>query len=51
MLKTKLINQRFPRCTYFLGGPCSGSAVALTMNGGKYEDIYILEDKRKITRY
>lgn len=39
------------RCTYFLGGPCSGSAVALTMNGGKYEDIYILEDKRKITRY
>ena len=39
------------RCTYFMGGPCSGSAVSLTMNGGKYEDIYILEDKRKITRY
>lgn len=39
------------KCTYFLGGPCSGSATALTMNGGKYEDIYILEDRRKITRY
>lgn len=39
------------RCTYFLGGPCSGSAVALTLNGGQYEDVYILEDKRKITRY
>lgn len=39
------------RCTYFLGGPSSGSAAALTMNGGKYEDIYILEDRRKIMRY
>lgn len=39
------------RCTYFIGGPSSGSAVALTMNGGQYEDIYILEDKRKIERY
>lgn len=39
------------RCTYFMGGPSSGSAVALTLNGGQYEDIYILEDERKITRY
>ncbi len=39
------------KCDYFLGGPCSGSATALTMNGGKYEDIFILEDKRKIVRY
>lgn len=39
------------KCTYFMGGPSSGSAAALTMNGGKYEDIYILEDRRKIMRY
>lgn len=39
------------RCSYFVGGPSSGSAAVLTMNGGKYDDIYILEDVRKIKRY
>lgn len=39
------------RCNYFVGGPSSGSAAVLTMNGGKYDDIYILEDSRKIKRY
>ena len=39
------------RCNYLIGGASSGMAAALVMNGGKYEDIYILEDKRKINRY
>ena len=39
------------RCSYFVGGPSSGAAAVLTMNGGKYDDIYILEDVRKIKRY
>lgn len=39
------------RCDYLIGGASSGMAAALTMNGGKYEDIYILEDARKIQRY
>lgn len=39
------------RCDYLLGGGSSGMAAALVMNGGKYDDIYILEDARKIKRY
>lgn len=39
------------RCDYLLGGASSGMAAALVMNGGKYRDIYILEDKRRIRRY
>lgn len=39
------------RCDYLLGGASSGMVAALVMNGGKYRDIYILEDKRKIGRY
>lgn len=39
------------RCDYLLGGASSGMAAALTMNGGKYEDIYILKDEREIKRY
>lgn len=39
------------QCDYLIGGASSGMAAALTMNGGKYEDIYILEDARKIQRY
>lgn len=39
------------RCNYLLGGPSSGMAAALVMNGGKYEDIFVLEDERKINRY
>lgn len=39
------------RCNYLVGGASSGMAAALVMNGGEYEDIYILEDARKIQRY
>lgn len=39
------------RCDYLIGGASSGMSVALVMNGGKYEDIYILEDARNIKRY
>lgn len=39
------------RCNYLVGGASSGMAAALVMNGGKYDDIYILEDERKIGRY
>lgn len=39
------------KCDYLVGGASSGMAAALTMNGGNYEDIYILEDARKIQRY
>ena len=39
------------RCDYLLGGASSGMAAALVMNGGKYQDIYILEDERNIKRY
>lgn len=39
------------RCNYLIGGASSGTASALIMNGGKYDDIHILEDIRKINRY
>ncbi len=39
------------RCNYLIGGASSGMVAALVMNGGKYDDIYILEDERKTGRY
>lgn len=39
------------RCNYLLGGASSGMAAALVMNGGEYDDIYVLEDARNIKRY
>ena len=39
------------RCNYLLGGASSGMSAALVMNGGEYDDIYVLEDVRKIKRY
>lgn len=39
------------RCDYLVGGGSSGMAAALAMNGGNYNDIFILEDARKIERY
>ncbi len=39
------------KCDYFIDGSRSGSSGTFTMNEGKYEDIYILEDKCKIARY
>lgn len=38
-------------CDYFIGAVCSASITALSLNGGKYRDIYILPDKNKIDRY
>lgn len=39
------------KCDYFIGAVCSASIAALSLNGGKYKDIYILPDKNKIDRY
>lgn len=39
------------KCSYLLGGASSGMLAALILNAGRYNDICILEDKRKITRY
>lgn len=39
------------RCNYLIGGASSGMAATLVMNGGMYDDIYVLEDARKINRY
>ncbi len=39
------------QCDYLIGGSSGGTAAALSLNGGVYEDIYILEDKRNISRY
>lgn len=38
-------------CDYFIGAKSSGAIAALSLNGGKYKDIYILPDKNKIDRY
>lgn len=38
-------------CSYLVGGPSSGMAAALIMNGGNYMDICVLDDERKIARY
>lgn len=38
-------------CDYFIGAKSSGTIAALSLNGGKYKDIYILPDKNKIARY
>lgn len=38
-------------CDYLIAAVSSGSIAALSLNGGKYKDIYILPDKNKITRY
>lgn len=38
-------------CDYLIATKSSGAAVALSLNGGKYEDIFILPDFNKIERY
>lgn len=38
-------------CDYLIAATSSGSIAALSLNGGKYKDIYILPDKNKIDRY
>ncbi len=39
------------KCTYLIGAKSGATIAALAMNGGRYKDIKILEDKRNITRY
>lgn len=38
------------RCDYLIGAPLSTTTAALSLNGGKYKDIYILSDLNK-SRY
>lgn len=39
------------KCDFFVGAHCSGTASALAINGGKFEDIYILPDYREMPDY
>lgn len=39
------------KCQYLIAMPCSGTIGALSLNGGKYKDIDILEDYNKATNY
>lgn len=39
------------KCDYLIAAKSSGTAVALSLNGGKYKDIYILPDKNHVERY
>lgn len=39
------------QCNYLIAASGSGAAVALALNGGQYDDIYILPDKNDIKRY
>lgn len=39
------------KCNYLIAAKSSGTAVALTLNGGKYNDIYILPDENHVERY
>ncbi len=38
-------------CDFLIAAKCSGTIAALALNGGKYQDIYILSDKNNIGRY
>lgn len=38
-------------CDYLIAATSSGSIAALSLNGGKYKDIYILPDKNRVIRY
>lgn len=39
------------KCTYLIGAKSGQTIAALTLNGGRYKDIKVLEDKRQIERY
>lgn len=39
------------KCSYLIGGKSGQTIAALAMNGGRYKDIKILEDKNHIERY
>lgn len=38
-------------CNYLVAAPCSGSIAALSLNGGKYKDVYILPDLNESKLY
>lgn len=39
------------KCSYFIGAKSGQTITALSLNGGRYKDIKILEDKNHIERY
>lgn len=39
------------RCDFLIGAPAGGTIAALSLNGGKYKDIYILPDFNKSKNY
>lgn len=39
------------QCSYLIGAKSGGTIAALMLNGGRYEDIKILEDKRHVEVY
>lgn len=39
------------RCDYLIGAPGGGTITALSLNGGRYKDIYILPDFNKSKNY
>lgn len=39
------------KCTYLVGAPSGQTIAALALNGGKYKDIKVLEDKNHIKEY
>ena len=39
------------RCDYLIGAPCGASIAALSINGGKYKDVYILPDINKDSKW
>ena len=39
------------RCDYLIGAPSGGTIAALSLNGGKYKDVYILSDLNKSKNY
>lgn len=39
------------KCNYFIGAKCSGTIAACAMNGGQFEDMYIIPDSRNSKKY
>lgn len=39
------------RCDYMIGAPAGGTIAALSLNGGRYKDVYILPDLNKSKAY
>ena len=39
------------KCNYFIGAKCSGTIAACALNGGQFEDMYIIPDSRNSKKY